>query len=912
MLEPRIENATPGALMELRAVFDASPVGIAVVGDRVVEHANSRLEEILGYGPGAINGLSTRALFESEDDWGRVCAQTEAATERRERHQWEMACRQADGSRRWCLVQAAPIQRSDPSTRAVLSFVDVSALKEREAQQLAQSDSLKLALELTGMHTMVWDIDADRVTWSESPEKLLGPVPASGRYPPFHELVDPEDRDEWTRHRAAVLRGQGRQRHEFRFMRTDGAVRWMAAIEEAIADDHGRPSRLLVALQDITWRKVEELRLKESEERSRAFATLSSDWYWAQDERFRFVEVSLELEPSTGISASSHIGKRQWDLPSIGVSEAQWEEHIRQLSAHEPFFDFEYGRLDGKGNPRYVSVSGMPRYDERGRFVGYRGVGKDITARKIAEQKLTEAKEAAEAANQAKSAFLANMSHEIRTPMNGVIGMTDLLMESELTTKQRRLAETIEASGRALLRIVDDILDFSKIEAGRMDLERLRFSPRQVLEQAVALLASGAHAKRVAVICDIDPAVPSTMTGDPGRLRQVLTNLLSNAIKFTEAGEIVVSLERRVSANDLALRFAVADSGIGMTAATRDRLFEPFTQADSSTTRRYGGTGLGLAISRRLVQMMGGAIVVESEPGRGSTFSFEIPLGADAVAESASAPATSMRGKRVLVLDRSPRARLALLRQLSALQIEATDLGSVDAACTALDRAARIGAPFHAMLFDADAFRDRAHELARFAGGAGAGDLPLIALVARGWPEIHGASTALEVTRQLGKPTSMEELAACMEQAISNAPQPSVKPVAKHAEPKAVQVLLVEDNPINQLVGRDMLASLGYQATTANDGCEALAAMAKTRFDVVLMDCQMPNMDGFEALARIRAGEAADAARQRVVVIALTANAIQGEREKCLSLGFDDYLAKPYKRSQLGTLLERFTAAAID
>ena len=522
---------------------------------------------------------------------------------------------------------------------------------------------------------------------------------------------------------------------------------------------------------EVAVRLQTERALRDSERRFRDYASISADWFWEMDENLRVTELSESFTRVTGVPRERVLGHTRAQL-SGGDSCP-----IREELEHKPYRDNRNAYRLPDGRELVIAANAVPVYAEEGNFVGYRGTGRDVTAETQAQRALLDAKEAAEQATRAKSEFLARMSHELRTPINGVLGMSELLAGTTLGERQRALVADIRRSGCALLGVINDILDFSKIEAGQVDLECVDFDLRRIVDDVAAIVSEAASRKGLALVVEVEDALPRAVRGDPARLRQVLTNLAGNAVKFTERGEVRLRLRGATggaATTRAAVRFEVEDTGIGIDEQARAHVFDAFRQADGSTTRRFGGTGLGLAISRDLVALMGGELAVDSTPGQGSTFHFTLALEA-AAADS--------------VIEDDPLA---------------------------------------------DALREL--------------------------PPLRG------------------------------------------------RVLVVEDNPVNQVLACAMLDSIGLVHELAENGRVALESVAAHRFDLVLMDCDMPVLDGLCATRELRERETGAGAR--LTVVGLTANALAGDRERCLQAGMDDYLSKPFTRADLHTVLARWLPEA--
>ena len=597
---------------------------------------------------------------------------------------------------------------------------------------------------------------------------------------------------------------------------------------------------------------------------------------------------------------------------SIYVDPAVRDEFKRLMDRDGEVHGLEYEVRRKDGGRLWISEHARAVRDETGRVLYYEGFIQDITRRRGAEDALRAAKEAAEVANRAKSQFLAVMSHEIRTPMNGVIGMASLLLDSPLSAEQRDFVEIIRQSGDSLLTVINDILDFSKIESGKIELEDEEFALRECVESALDLLAPRASKKGLDLLYEIAESAPRRVLGDSTRLRQILVNLLGNAVKFTERGEVVLSLRPEQSAGSrVRLHFAVRDTGIGIPAEALDRLFQSFSQVDASTTRRFGGTGLGLAISKRLAEVMGGGMSVESDAGRGATFSFSILVNAaegapDAVIEAPSRAA--IEGRRLLIVDDNATNRRILTTLARAHGVGSYAVASGPEALAVL----ATGERFDFAILDMQMPEMDGAMLARvIRRDHPEADMPLVLLSSLGQRELIGDRGVFFA--YLTKPAKPAQIVDVLAQAAAHPGRRTSRSPADGARPgssprhRSERVLLAEDNAVNQKVALHMLAHLGYRADVAANGHEVLAALRRQPYDIVLMDVQMPEMDGCEATTRLRA-DPMRCAYGRPWVIALTANAVQGDRERCLAAGMDDYVSKPIKIPDLTAALERARA----
>ncbi len=640
------------------------------------------------------------------------------------------------------------------------------------------------------------------------------------------------------------------------------------------------------------------------EARNRSIVENASDFIFTTDIDGRFTAFNPAGERITGYRREEAMRMNLRDLIASAEDAVLAHASLRPEDNGGATFQTRLRTRDGR--EVWVEISSRC-IAENGRVTGVLGIVRDISERKLFEDRLEKARDAAEASARAKSAFLATMSHEIRTPMNGVIGVANLLLDTSLTDEQRDFAETIRSSADSLLTILNDILDFSKIEAGKLAFETVHFDLTDTVEGALDLLAARAAAKHLELVSDISATLPQRLVGDPGRVRQVLLNLLGNAVKFTDHGEIVVAVrEQERSADQVLLRFEVRDTGIGLTPDERERLFQPFSQADTSTTRRFGGTGLGLAICRQLTEMMGGTIGVESEKGRGSTFWFTIRLPYTAEPSRPSGLPERLRKVNVLVVDHHDVSTRVLCAHLSEAGVSHTRCSDAPSAL-AMAAAHPAETPLVVLLNATSVEIDAGNWGLALAAQDGRTPPPTLLLCPVDRHFSREQLTAAGYHDVLPKPVHRRDLLQAIDRlaggagtATPFAPTSPARVVTALAREGAARALIVEDNAVNQRVARVVLERMGFRVELASNGFEALEAIERTDYDFVLMDCQMPEMDGYEATRRIRQGR-----HRSLRIVAMTANAMEGDRDRCLAAGMDDYVSKPMRVEELRGALER-------
>jgi two-component system, sensor histidine kinase and response regulator len=669
---------------------------------------------------------------------------------------------------------------------------------------------------------------------------------------------------------------------------------------------------ILTALVDRRF-SAQATELEASEKRARQILETSFDAFVGMNLEGKIADWNAQAENTFGWPHGEAVGKTLAEMIIPARHRLAYEQNLQQLlAAHDgPVangrFEVEASCRDGHEIPVEFTVSAMRREDG----IHFAAFVRDLTQRRQFERDLLTAKEAAEAASNAKSTFLATMSHEIRTPMNGILGMTELLIDTELSDEQREHLGLVRVSAESLLSIINDILDFSKIEAGKLDLEAIPFDLRESLGETMKTLSIRVQQKGLELVYEVQPDVPETLVGDPGRIRQLLINLVGNAVKFTKQGEIFVSVEEEAQeAGSTKLHFAIRDTGIGIPIEKQKKIFEAFSQADESMARKYGGTGLGLAICSKLVAMMKGKIWVESELGQGSTFHFTLNLGVQdgpAVAPTRLAP-EQLREMHVLIVDDNSTNRRVLSGMLTRWGMRPAGVNSGRAALQAMEIAQSTGRPFPLILLDGQMPETDGFEFAeRIKREPSPAKPTVIMLTSAGHLGDATRCRELGISAYLVKPIRQLELLEAICTALGAAPQEQAPLVTTHVlreQRNRSRVLLVEDNAVNQTLAVRLLEKRGYSVSVTGNGLEALAALEKEQFDIVLMDIQMPEMDGFEATAAIREKEKSSG--KHVPIIAMTANALKGDQERCEAAGLDGYVSKPIRTKELFAAIEGF------
>jgi PAS domain S-box-containing protein len=894
--------------------------------DGVTTYANPTLLRMLDRDGEAAGSFT---VYDVLDEQGRDDFARHLATRDREGgagHNLECCLHRPDGSEFWALVSHVPLLDDEGERQGWLYRVkDHTQQRALHDELVRREHQLAEAQDIAGVGSYEREVATGEIHWSAQAFRLcrVDPETFVPTADSFFALLDPRDADYVLPHYRRMLDDGEPLDIECRL--AGEPETWLRVRGRAVHDDAGELVRVGGTLQDITASKRNEQGLEFLSAMGRAAneaKTLREVLIISESlvrPHARWPALLVAAPESAEPDAALFFIDVDWSEADDDVlrlaRELAQEAADRRATVHRlgpRGVVLVAGPVVAGGRLACVIVSNTeaPASPAAGDLVFFEqmlGLLANVAEREWTGAELAAARDEALSASRAKSDFLATMSHEIRTPLNGVIGLSELLRRTELTAHQQRLAEGVDQAGRTLLALVNDILDLSKIEAGRLDLEEVDFDPRIVVEQSAGLVADAAREKGLELVVSSAADIPLLVRGDPVRFGQVITNLAANAVKFTASGEVVI----RAELDGSQVRVSVRDTGVGIAADAQARLFDAFTQADSSTTREYGGTGLGLAISKRIVAAMDGDIGVDSAPGAGSTFWFTATFGAaveghpsDRDAQRANAVA----GLRVLVVDDNATNRFILVEQLTGWAVDVTAVESAYEALVELDTSVRHGTPYDVVLLDYMMPGADGEQLARIVRAESRHDTTRIVLLSsateptEGWLDDAGIDSFLSkpvlASRLLDTLATLGGRWTAAEEAVGDA----VVPAADRG-----RILVVEDNAINQLVAEGVLRRLGFQVQLADNGAAGVAAVADQPegFAAILMDCQMPVMDGFDATRAVRAIQHGGA---RTPIIAMTAAAVAGERERCLAAGMDDFLSKPVDVRLLGKMLDRWVA----
>jgi two-component system sensor histidine kinase/response regulator len=823
---------------------------------------------------------------------------------------------------RWLRTYGQPARTSDGESVVYGALLDITNLKHLELEVLARDARLRDISKAARFY--MWELDLEKMEYA-----LDRPTPGAGKlgsasnetYLQSVEITrsrhHPDEQHIFDEMIDRIRTQNVPYEIEARVIHPDGTYHWMLAQGKLVSD--AGPRRVRGIIQDIDVRKQAALHLRAVESRLERSMRGTNDGMWEISCASRDLWVSPRFAEMLGYAQSDLIGNQQLLLDITHPDDqAKLEPVLRAGRNSNDQFDLEIRQRHKSGEYRVMRLRGMCECDAHGEPSTVSGSQQDITERHEHQRALIVATKAADAASHAKSEFLANMSHEIRTPMNGVMGMTGLLLETDLNPEQRDYAETVRDSAAALLTVINDILDFSKVEAGKLEVEHIDMDLRDTVEDVARLLAIQAHAKNLEVTVFLDPSLPDIVMGDAGRLRQILLNLGGNAVKFTQQGEVAIDV--RVVAQDeqgTMVRCEVRDTGVGIPADRVGALFKPFSQIDASTTRKFGGTGLGLSIVKRLVELMGGESGVISAEGVGSTFWFTARLGiSTGQHKTRPLPLASIQGRRILIVDDNATNRKVLVGQMARCGVAARSACSAQEALALLRDAAGTGHSYELALLDHQMPFCDGEELGQIiCNDAALQSTRLVLLTSSGQRNDAYRFAKLGFAGYLLKPVTQSDLMQCLMLAFA-APAESwhlhTQPIVTNATlqsqrgREAYRILLAEDNVVNQKVACRILQKLGFRVDVVADGRAAVQAWETGRYDLILMDCQMPELDGYEATRAIRALEHGD---RRIPIVALTAHAMKGSDELCKSAGMDAHLTKPIERERLETCLEEFLHA---
>ncbi|MCO8120377.1 PAS domain-containing protein [Stieleria sp. TO1_6] len=879
-----------------------------------LQYANELACEVMGVTAGEIIDKTDFDLFPADlakkylaDD--RQVMETGKLHHNVERHQG------AGGKQKHVEVWKAPVHDASGAVVGIqVMFWDVTDQKNTEHQVEYEKFLLSILLDTVPDSVYFKDLDSRFIRLSRSCATKLG-------------LEDPRDaigksdadffgrahaRDALADERRIIETGEMIQAKIEYETYLDRQPTWCSTTKVPLRNQSGEIVGTFGISRDVSEQKLAEQELSRERDLLKTIINNVPDLIYVKDRAGRFITANAALVELLGLqSADEILGKTDYDFSPAELACNYVTDDQNVMRTGQPLFDREESHRGDEESALCLLTTKVPLRSSDGEIIGVVGIGHDITERKKFEKEMIAATEIADKANRAKSDFLANMSHEIRTPMNAIIGMTDLVLETRLDANQRNFLSMVQESGEALLSVINDILDFSKIEAGKLEIDCQTFDLRESLGDTMKTLGLKAHSKGLELAFRVDPACPHYVVGDSGRIRQIMINLVGNAVKFTERGEVFVQVELlSLTDDDVGLEISVRDTGVGIPEDRCKAIFEEFEQADTSVTRRFGGTGLGLAISSRLVELMDGSIAVESEVGEGSKFIVSIhlkpaPEGTETLATNGT---VFVGGSKVMVVDDNTTNRKILQEMLTNWGMVPVLARSGEDALDLLRKAEGEDEPCKLIISDVHMPEMSGYEfIEQVRGDAGISETPIIILTSGTRDNDQSLQDRLDISERLLKPVKQSELFDAIVRTLG-VTSPEDDTSFEFDDPseqlrRKLNVLLAEDNAINQKLAIGVLSRFGHQVTVANNGAEAVQAVGEGDFDVVLMDVQMPVMDGFAATKVIRKNERGTG--RHVPIIAMTAHAMKGDREQCLDAGMDEYIAKPIR---IGTLKEKLSA----
>ena len=907
-----------GSEGRFREIVEHAPFGMSVNGlDGKFLHVNEAILQMLGYSRDELLSTNWKRVTHPDDLEDSLRSVEELQEQPGSSLETEKRYVHRNGTVVWARTKVSMVPASGGKPAYWVAYLE--DITERKRVEIAlQESEQRFQIMADGSPSMMWVTNAQGGVQfiNRAYREFIGVTTEQMEGDKWRMVIHPEDAVEYVASFLHAVQQHAPFRAEGRVRRADGEWRWVASYGEPRLSAHGDFLGHVGISPDVTERKRTELALQGSEEKFRQIAENIREVFWMMSPT---ADEMLYISP-----AYEHVWERSCE--SLYRNPMSWVEAIHPddlEQAHVVFarqlqgeiVDSEYRIRTPDLQEKSIRDRAFPVRDKTGKLIRIVGIAEEITERKRYEKELILAREGADAASRWKSSFLANMSHEIRTPMNGIIGMTDLVLETALDAEQTEYLKMVKTSANALLILINDILDFSKMEAGKLELDDVSFNLRKSLGEAVKMLGVAAQQKGLEFIFDVSPEVPAAVQGDAARLRQVVVNLAGNAIKFTESGEIEVKVQvQERSAEGVTLRFSVRDTGIGISLEKQQRIFDSFSQADSSTTRKYGGTGLGLTIAAQLVGLMGGKIWVESAAGKGSTFFSTIKVGYGV--EASGSPAidvAALAGVPVLIVDDNAANRRILEDSVTRWSMKPTVVGNALAAMQALRKAHDAGAELPVVLTDA-----HMPETDGFAFGEKIREDPLLSgariVILTSGSERGDAARCqkLRVAGYLSKPFDRLELRDVLLRVVLGTPREPAEaslaiPYAVKDKGKSLSFLVAEDNEVNRTLIVRLLEKRGHRVVLAGNGQEALQELRKQTFDIVLMDGHMPELDGFATTRIIREQEKTTGTH--MAIVALTALAMQGDAERCVACGMDGYVSKPIKLDELFSVIENVLAS---